>query len=66
MALLDRGADAVAVGRAAIAHQDWALRALDDSAPDPAPPPLSTSHLRAQGLSDGFAEYMKRWKGFVA
>lgn len=64
-ALLDRGATAVAVGRAAIANPDWADR-VADAGWEPRRPPLTVEELRARGLSEAFAGYMRRWKGFVA
>jgi 2,4-dienoyl-CoA reductase-like NADH-dependent reductase (Old Yellow Enzyme family) len=60
---LARGADAVAIGRAAIANAD-APRSLREGRPLDAPPiPVET--LRARGLSPPFVEYMRKWKGFV-
>jgi len=63
-AVLARGADAVAIGRAAIANPDWARRA-EDPAWEPRRPPLGTDELRERGLSEKFANYMKNWPGFV-
>lgn len=63
--LLAKGADAIALGRAAIANPDWPARAADP-AWEPRRPPLSLEELRARGLSDVFAGYMRYWKGFVA
>ncbi len=62
---LDHGADAVALGRAAIANPDWPTRvaARGDS---PSRPPLTTEQLRACVLGPAFIEYMRRWDGFVA
>lgn len=63
-ASLDRGADAVALGRSAIANPDWPRRA---QAGEPiVRPPLTPDQLRARGLSDPFVEYMRKWAGFVA
>ena len=64
-AVLSLGADAVALGRAAIANPDWAHRAGD---PDWAPrrPPVTIAELRASGLNQTFAEYMRSFAGFVA
>jgi 2,4-dienoyl-CoA reductase-like NADH-dependent reductase (Old Yellow Enzyme family) len=64
-ALLERGADAVAVGRAAIANPAWAAR-VADPAWQPRRPPLSVAELGERGLSERFAGYMRNWKGFVA
>ena len=64
-AVLALGADAVALGRAAIANPDWAHRAAD---PDwvPRRPPVTIEELRASGLNQTFAEYMRSFAGFVA
>ncbi len=64
-ALLDQGADVIALGRSAIANPDWPARA-GDAAWEPKRPPLTPAELRERGLSDGFIGYMRRWKGFVA
>jgi len=63
--LLDLGADAVALGRSAIANPDWPLRAREPGY-EPKRPPLTPDELVARGLSPEFAEYMRSWKGFVA
>ena len=63
-AVLALGADAVAVGRAAIANPDWAHHAAD---PDwvPRRPPVTIEELRASGLNQSVAEYMRSFSGFV-
>ncbi len=58
------GADAVALGRSAIVNRDWPLRARQE-AWQPRRPPVTFDELRAEGLSDAFASYMRSWKGFV-
>lgn len=63
--VLARGADAIALGRSAIANPDWPLR-IAEPAWEPRRPPLTRAELGARGLSPAFAEYMTRWKGFVA
>ncbi len=65
LAQLDHGADAVALGRAAIANPDWPRRVLDSGGP-PARPPLTVDELRERALGPAFVDYMRRWKGFVA
>jgi 2,4-dienoyl-CoA reductase-like NADH-dependent reductase (Old Yellow Enzyme family) len=62
--LLEKGADAIAVGRAAIANPDWVEQVRDRR--EPRRPPLTRDELVERGLSPGFVEYMTRWKGFVA
>jgi len=65
LAQLDHGADAVALGRAAIANPDWPRRVAGDGT-EPRRPPLSAAELRARGLGPAFVEYMRKWPGFVA
>jgi 2,4-dienoyl-CoA reductase-like NADH-dependent reductase (Old Yellow Enzyme family) len=65
-AALERGADFVMVGRAAILHHDFPARVRDDRAFEPVPTPVSVDHLTAEGLSGPFVEYMRGWRGFVA
>jgi 2,4-dienoyl-CoA reductase-like NADH-dependent reductase (Old Yellow Enzyme family) len=64
--VLDFGADAVTIGRAAILHHDFPERCLRDPGFEPAALPVSEDHLRSEGLSDAFIGYMRNWKGFVA
>ena len=63
--LLDRGATAVAVGRAAVANPEWASRVVEASW-EPRRPPLKIAELLERGLNPAFAAYMRNWKGFVA
>ncbi len=63
-AQLALGADAVALGRAAIANHDWPKRVLEDR--PLAGEPVTEAHLLTEGLSPTFAGYMRLWKGFVA
>lgn len=62
---MDAGADWVMLGRAAILHHDFPNRLRADPAFTPVELPASPEHLRAEGLSQTFVEYMKSWKGFV-
>lgn len=55
--LLTLGADAVALGRAAIANPDWPRRATNPSAPI-LYPPLTTSELRQRALGQAFIDYL--------
>ncbi len=63
---LEDGADFVVIGRAAILHHDYPKRALADPGFTPIALPVTPEHLRAEGLSPVFVEYMGNWKGFVA
>lgn len=63
--MLDKGADFVLIGRAAILHHDFPERARD---PDfqPIALPVTSAYLQAEGLSPKFVTYMNNWPGFVA
>jgi len=61
---LSLGADLLALGRIAIAYADWP-RLAGEPGFQPLPPPYDPVYLGRQGLSIGFVNYMKRWKGFV-
>ncbi|GAB4202112.1 MAG: NADH-dependent flavin oxidoreductase [Sandaracinaceae bacterium] len=62
-AQLAHGADAVALGRAAIANHDWPKRIAEGRTIARAP--VTEAHLLAEGLSPIFVGYMRNWKGFV-
>jgi 2,4-dienoyl-CoA reductase-like NADH-dependent reductase (Old Yellow Enzyme family) len=62
--VLALGADGVALGRSAIVNRDWPRRALAGDW-QPRRPPVTIEELRAEGLSEPFATYMRSWKGFV-
>lgn len=62
--VLALGADAVAVGRAAIANPDWPNRLAADL--ELKRPPLTPAELGERGLSPSFVAFMRGWKGFVA
>ncbi|MBZ4421474.1 NADH:flavin oxidoreductase [Myxococcus sp. RHSTA-1-4] len=63
-AQLALGADAVALGRAAIANHDWPERIRRDA--DIHRAPVAPETLLGEGLTPTFVEYMRRWKNFVA
>ncbi|MFW6252481.1 MAG: NADH:flavin oxidoreductase [bacterium] len=58
------GADMVAVARAAIGNARWPE--IVASGGNPELPPYTPEHLRQEGLSERFVDYMRRWPGFVA
>jgi 2,4-dienoyl-CoA reductase-like NADH-dependent reductase (Old Yellow Enzyme family) len=64
--LLDEGVDFVMLGRAAILHHDFPLRAARDPQFAAAALPVTDEHLQAEGLGPVFREYMRSWRGFVA
>ena len=63
--LLDKGADAIALGRSAIVNPDWPARVADPTW-TPKLPPVTPRELAERGASPVFAKYLERWKGFVA
>jgi 2,4-dienoyl-CoA reductase-like NADH-dependent reductase (Old Yellow Enzyme family) len=63
--VVDLGADVVALGRSAILNADWPLRAAV-AGWEPRRPPVTIDFLRDTGLSAGFAEYMRTFRGMVA
>lgn len=66
-ACLDAGADYVLIGRGAIIHHDFPLRAIADPAFSSMPLPVTRGHLAAEALGPRFIDYMASgWKGFVA
>ncbi|OUS14080.1 NADH:flavin oxidoreductase [Gammaproteobacteria bacterium 53_120_T64] len=60
------GIDFILLGRAAIIHHNFPSLLAKDSGFTPLSNPVSAEHLRTEGLSDTFLEYMASWKGFVA
>lgn len=64
---LAQGADFVMLGRAAIIHHDFPEQMRENSSFAMHSLPVTRSHLRQEGLSDIFIEYMgSNWKNFVA
>jgi len=64
--LIEAGADFVMIGRAAILHHDFPLRARADPAFQPVPLPVTAEYLANEGLGRRFLQYMATWDGFVA
>jgi tRNA-dihydrouridine synthase len=64
---LDAGTDFVLIGRGAMLHHDFALRALADPAFRCIARPVSRAHLEAEGLGPEFIKYVaSTWPRFVA
>jgi 2,4-dienoyl-CoA reductase-like NADH-dependent reductase (Old Yellow Enzyme family) len=63
--VVDAGVDFVSIGRSAILHHDFPVKVMSD------PQLCADSHSRfcilseAEGLSDKFVDYMRRWPNFV-
>lgn len=65
-AVIDAGCDYVSLGKAAILHHDYPHRLQRSAGFTPVPTPVAPEHLAAEGLTPGFIEYMRSFKGFVA
>jgi 2,4-dienoyl-CoA reductase-like NADH-dependent reductase (Old Yellow Enzyme family) len=65
-AVIAAGCDYVSLGRAAILHHDYPEQLRRSAGFAPAETPVAPAHLAAEGLTPGFIEYMKSFKGFVA
>ena len=63
--ILDSGVDFVSIGRSGILHHDFPKQVMDDSNFEPIETPISVQHLKNEGLSDTFIQYMRRWPEFV-
>jgi 2,4-dienoyl-CoA reductase-like NADH-dependent reductase (Old Yellow Enzyme family) len=63
---LEAGFDFVSIGRAAVLRHDFPKRVQADPGFVSPGVPISAEHLRAEGLSPAFVDYMRSWKGFVA
>lgn len=61
---LARGADLVALGRSAILNPDWPRTIAAGEAI--IRPPMTRADLAARAVSARFAQYLTRWKDFVA
>jgi 2,4-dienoyl-CoA reductase-like NADH-dependent reductase (Old Yellow Enzyme family) len=55
---LDRGADFVSVGRAAIVHHDFAARALAEASFTARPLPVPVEVLRQERVGPAFVDYL--------
>jgi 2,4-dienoyl-CoA reductase-like NADH-dependent reductase (Old Yellow Enzyme family) len=64
-ATLARGADMVALGRAAIVNPEWPQEAATPGW-TPRRPPLTPEEFHQRDVSPGFVDYLRRWRGFVA
>ncbi len=64
--ILDAGVDFVTIGRSAILHHDFPVKVIENPDFVPVKTPVSKEHLRKEGLSDTFIDYLNRWPNFVA
>lgn len=63
---LARGADMVALGKAAILNPDWPREAAEDPGFTPERGPMSPDELAARAVSPVFVDYLRRFRGLVA
>ncbi len=63
-ALHERGADVIALGRAAILNPDWP-RHLREPGWEPLRPLVTRAQLAERPVSPVFTTYLTRWRGFV-
>ena len=63
--IVNSGVDFVTVGRAAILHHDFPVKIMENPNFNPIDLPAPKSHLRKEGLSEKFIDYLKFFKGFV-
>jgi len=65
-AALGAGCDYVILGRAGILHHDYPDQLRRSAQFRPVEVPVAPEHLLEEGLSPGFVDYMRTFKGFVA
>jgi len=63
--ILNSDVDFVTIGRSAILHHDLPKQVIENPNFKPEPLPVSKTHLKKEGLSDVFINYMNRWPEFV-
>ena len=63
--IISSDVDFVTIGRSAILHHDFPNKVLENQDFIPINTPSPKEHLREEGLSEKFIEYLKVFKGFV-
>lgn len=63
--ILNAEVDFVSIGKSGILHHDFAEKVINNPDFNPIETPVSKEHLAAEGLSDKFITYMRRWPDFV-
>ena len=64
--VMGENVDWLMLGRAAILHHDFPNRYLRVADFTPVKNPVSSTYLKAEGVSKKFISYLKSWPGFVA
>ena len=62
---MQAGVDFVTLGRVAIVHHDYPKQVAQNSSFKPETLPVTRAHLRQEGLSEKFIDYMSSWADFV-
>jgi 2,4-dienoyl-CoA reductase-like NADH-dependent reductase (Old Yellow Enzyme family) len=65
-AVIEGGCDYALIGRAAILRHDFPERVRRDARYRSPPLPVSPGHLRSEGVSPRFVEYLRSFPGFVS
>ena len=63
--VINSGVDFVAIGRAAIVNHNFPRLVIDNPEFEPLNLPVSKDHLRNEGVSEKFIDYLGFFKGFV-
>jgi 2,4-dienoyl-CoA reductase-like NADH-dependent reductase (Old Yellow Enzyme family) len=63
--VLNVGVDFVTIGRSGILHHDFPKKVIENPDFEPIDNPVTVTHLKSEGLSETFINYMRRWEGFV-
>ena len=63
--VINSGVNFVAIGRAAIVNHDFPKLVIDNPEFEPINLPVSKDHLRKEGVSEKFIDYLGFFKGFV-
>ena len=63
--ILDSDVDFITIGRSAILHHDFPKKIFKNPNFEPESLPVSKIHLKNEGSSDVFINYMNRWPGFI-
>ena len=65
-AAIASGFDFVLIGRGAVLHHDFPMRAMNNDEFQTIALPATRAHLSEEGVSKTFADYLATWEGFVA
>jgi 2,4-dienoyl-CoA reductase-like NADH-dependent reductase (Old Yellow Enzyme family) len=63
--ILDASVDFVTIGTSAILHHNFPKLVIENPNFNPISIPVSTQHLKKEGLGDKFVTYLKRWPDFI-